>query len=140
HVGWDLTDHLGSTRTVVDNGGHVLDTITYDVFGAMTQSNATNEPIYLYTGRNVDPTTGLQFNRGRWEDLVIHRWMSEDPIGFNGGDSNLYRYVHNAPTNSTDPSGLDEIIIRGTDVIWNVEKKGAWRMSWDPDLQDARIG
>jgi hypothetical protein len=31
-----------------------------------------------------------------------------DPLGFDAGDSNLYRYVNNAPTNATDPSGLQE--------------------------------
>ena len=31
--------------------------------------------------------------------------MSEDPIGFTGGDYNLYRYCGNSHTNGTDPSG-----------------------------------
>jgi uncharacterized protein RhaS with RHS repeats len=31
--------------------------------------------------------------------------MSEDPIGFNGGDANLYRYVGNEVTTFVDPSG-----------------------------------
>ena len=31
--------------------------------------------------------------------------MSEDPIGFDGGDSNLYRYTFNNPLNFVDPSG-----------------------------------
>jgi hypothetical protein len=30
-----------------------------------------------------------------------------DPLGFDAGDSNLSRYVNNAPTNGTDPSGED---------------------------------
>jgi len=33
--------------------------------------------------------------------------FSQDPIGFAGGDANLYRYVGNSPTNATDPSGLE---------------------------------
>jgi hypothetical protein len=39
-------------------------------------------------------------------DPGIGRWISEDPIGFKAGDSNLYRYVANNPVNGTDPSGL----------------------------------
>jgi hypothetical protein len=31
------------------------------------------------------------------------------PLGFAAGDSNLYRYVGNRPTNSRDPSGLQEL-------------------------------
>lgn len=34
------------------------------------------------------------------------RWLIEDPIGFDAGDVNLYRYVGNNPTNAIDPTGL----------------------------------
>lgn len=32
--------------------------------------------------------------------------MSEDPIGFNGGDVNFYRYAKSKPINFRDPTGL----------------------------------
>ena len=32
---------------------------------------------------------------------------NHDPMGFNAGDANLYRYVGNETPNATDPSGLD---------------------------------
>jgi hypothetical protein len=35
----------------------------------------------------------------------LSRWLSEDPIGFDGGDGNLYRYVVNSPITSLDPGG-----------------------------------
>jgi RHS repeat-associated protein len=41
-------------------------------------------------------------------DPNVGRWTAQDPIGFEGGDVNLYRYVGNHPTNATDPSGLAE--------------------------------
>ena len=34
------------------------------------------------------------------------RFLSEDPIGFEGGDANLYRYVINNSINFSDPYGL----------------------------------
>jgi hypothetical protein len=43
-------------------------------------------------------------------DPTIGRWTAEDPIAFEGGDANLYRYVGNDPVNATDPNGLQEII------------------------------
>ncbi len=39
-------------------------------------------------------------------DPTIGRFISEDPIAFEGGDANLYRYVGNSSTDFTDPSGL----------------------------------
>jgi RHS repeat-associated protein len=51
---------------------------------------------------------GLQYNRARWYDPATGRWLSTDPIGFGGGDVNLYRMVGNHPTSAIDPSGLEE--------------------------------
>ncbi len=33
------------------------------------------------------------------------RWLEEEPVAFQAGDSNLFRYAFNAPTEHTDPSG-----------------------------------
>ena len=58
-----------------------------------------------FTGRESDGT-GLYFYRARYYDPAIGRFISEDPIGFDGGDVNLYAYVANDPVNLIDPSGL----------------------------------
>jgi hypothetical protein len=47
----------------------------------------------------------LQYSRARWYDATIGRFISEDPIGFAGGDVNLYGYVGNNPLQFTDPFG-----------------------------------
>jgi hypothetical protein len=39
-------------------------------------------------------------------DPKVGRWLSEDPLGFRAGDTNLSRYVSNNPVNMVDPSGL----------------------------------
>ncbi len=44
--------------------------------------------------------------RPRWYDPTVGEFIEEDPIGFAGGDPNLYAYVGNHPTGLTDPSGL----------------------------------
>jgi len=36
----------------------------------------------------------------------ISRFLREDPLSFAAGDTNLYRYVFNSPTNAVDPTGL----------------------------------
>ena len=56
-------------------------------------------------GREFDSYTGLQYNRNRYYEARIGRWLSEDPIGFAGGDPNLYVYAGNEPTDAVDPSG-----------------------------------
>jgi hypothetical protein len=40
-------------------------------------------------------------------DLEIGRWTEKDPILFNGGDANIYRYAFGDPLNFIDPTGLD---------------------------------
>jgi RHS repeat-associated protein len=50
--------------------------------------------------------TLFPYGAHRWYDPQAGRWISQDPIGFTGGDINLYRYTKNAPTNFLDPSGL----------------------------------
>ena len=62
--------------------------------------------MFGYTGRAKDNVTGLQNNLNRWYDSKTGGWISKDPTGFDAGDTNLYRYVRNSPTNATDPSGL----------------------------------
>ncbi len=63
---------------------------------------------FAFTGREYDPETGLYFYRARYYDPSTGRFISEDPIGFSAGDTNLSRYVFNSPTNYVDPFGLKE--------------------------------
>jgi RHS repeat-associated protein len=62
--------------------------------------------VYGYTGREEDRWTKLQYNRARYYHPSTARWMSQDPLGFSAGDTNLYRYVSGNPVNYKDPSGL----------------------------------
>jgi len=52
----------------------------------------------------------LQYNRERWYDAAVGRWLSQDPTGFSADDPNLYRYVSNSPTFSDDPTGLWRVV------------------------------
>jgi RHS repeat-associated protein len=66
------------------------------------------EQLVGYTGQERDASTGLYQMGQRWYDPRTGRWLSEDPIGFDGGDPNLYRYVGNGVTYRTDPTGLTQ--------------------------------
>jgi RHS repeat-associated protein len=103
---WALTDRLGSVKDLVDENGVILNHINYDSFGrVVSQTDASVEFRYGYTGREQDAETGLNYYRARYYDASNGRFISEDPLGFGAGDSNIYRYVGNSPVNGTDPSG-----------------------------------
>jgi RHS repeat-associated protein len=53
----------------------------------------------------LDGETGLYYYRARYYDPTMGRFISEDPLGFGAGDTNLYRYVGNSSTMATDPTG-----------------------------------
>jgi RHS repeat-associated protein len=99
-----LTNALGSTIALTDGTGTVQTEYTYDPFGMATVTGTSSTNAYQFTGREHDGT-GLVYYRGRYYSPVLQRFISEDPIGFAGGDSNLYAYVFNSPTNFTDPTG-----------------------------------
>lgn len=41
----------------------------------------------------------------RYYDPKVGRFVTKDPIGFDGGDFNLYAYTKNNPVNYVDPDG-----------------------------------
>ena len=43
--------------------------------------------------------------------------MSQDPLGYDGGDANFYRYVGDSVTDTIDPGGLAAY---WSDWFWNV--------------------
>ena len=100
-----LLDDLGSSLALTDANGAAQTQYTYGAFGQSTATGADNNNAAQYTGRENDGT-GLQFNRARYYSATLQRFISEDPLGFGGGDINLYSYTANSPTNFTDPSGL----------------------------------
>jgi len=53
---------------------------------------------------NSNITLNIPF--GSDYDAQTGKWTVKDPIGCNGGDTNLYGYVLNDPVNFVDPTGL----------------------------------
>ncbi len=107
---WYLTDHEGSVTNLTDASGNLQDTITYDGYGNVTtESNSSFGDRFKYTGQELDSETGLQYNRARYYSATVGRWTSQDPLSFSAGDTNLYRYVNNQPTDATDPDGLQSM-------------------------------
>src|SRR5439155_16583996 len=99
-----LTDALGSTVALADSAGVVQTSYTYAPYGATTVTGAASNNPSKFTGRE-DDADGLYFYRARYYHPLFSRFVSEDPIGFGGGDPNLYAYTHDSPTSFTDCSG-----------------------------------
>jgi RHS repeat-associated protein len=100
-----LADTLGSIVRLTDSTGIAPTAYRYEPFGRSSIEGTTSANAFDYTGREND-VTGVQYYRSRYYSPQFQRFISEDPLGFAGGDVNLYAYVANAPTTFRDPLGL----------------------------------
>jgi RHS repeat-associated protein len=120
---WALSDHLGSIRDIADTNEttgitSIANHRRYDSTGKrISETNASVDLVFGYTGKLLDETTGLQNNLNRWLDPATGRWISQDPIGFAAGDANLYRYVGNKVSTLVDPYGLDDTMPSRGDLL-----------------------
>ncbi len=71
-------------------------------------SQGSTSNAFGFVGRYgvMDDGEGLFFMRARFYDAKVGRFLSDDPIGFNSGDWNLYAYVSNNPLSLVDPLGF----------------------------------
>ena len=101
-----LADALGSTRELMDSSGNVVQRYDYTPYGQAQASNANLVNPYQYTGRELDDS-GLYYYRARYYHPGMGRFVSEDPLRFNGGDWNTYAYVGGDPIAYVDRLGLE---------------------------------
>ena len=108
---YPLADHLNTVRDLAEydsaeNATTILDHIKYESFGKVVSESNPAEFRFLFTGRPIDEFTGLQNNWHRWYSVDLGWWLSEDPLSFAAGTTNLNEYVGNAPVAFADPTGL----------------------------------
>ena len=92
-------DEQGNTAQRLDSSQNILTSHIYDSFGYGAQ-----------WGYYTDQETGLVLCTNRYYDPGQGRWITRDPIGFDGG-INLYGYVTNNPMNEADPSGFEPFLL-----------------------------
>ncbi len=98
---------MGSPVEVVNTAtGAVVEQISYDAWGNITSDTDPGFQPFGFAGGLYDADTGLVHFGARDYDPVTGRWTTRDPLGFAGGDTNLYGYVLQDPINLDDPSGL----------------------------------
>jgi len=77
----------------------------------------------MFQGREYLSQLGIYDFRNRYYQPQLGRFLQGDPMGFGGGDVNLFRYCGGDPVNGSDPSGLGWFSnLLGK--IFNTEHKG----------------
>jgi RHS repeat-associated protein len=119
-----LHDANFNVTAITDASGTVLERYAYEAYGRpfyldanfdfLPDAQSDHSWQHLHQGGRLDQATGNYHFRNRDSSPGIGRWLSKDPIGFEAGDANLYRYVGNGPGNRVDPSGLAFV---GTDHL-----------------------
>ena len=104
NVTFGIGDAIGSMVAITGANGNIAGSLDYEPYGRTTGTAPVAFP-FAYTGR-IPIVGNIYYYRNRFYDAGTGRFLSEDPIGFDGGDSNLYRYVSSSPTNFRDPAGL----------------------------------
>ncbi|MEZ6186652.1 MAG: RHS repeat-associated core domain-containing protein [Planctomycetota bacterium] len=123
-------DRVSSVVALSGAEGRVLARYRYGAFGEAlaAEGPAAAENPWRYTGRPLDPATGLYDLRARSYDAALGRFASPDPSGRTSG-LNLYAYAENDPVTFSDPLGL-----------WAAMREHWERNLADPDWQPEPFG
>jgi RHS repeat-associated protein len=94
----------------------VLDPVSWAARGAGSYGTSAFAWAYLHQGgryARFDDASGLYSFRNRDYSPTLGRWMEQDPLGLDAGDTNLYRYANDAPSAAVDPLGTTAIFFDG---------------------------
>jgi RHS repeat-associated protein len=101
-------DAQGSTRLLTDSNQQVTDRYEYDAFGNQRSVTGTTVNPFRFIGQlgyYYDSDSDNYYVRQREYRPAIIVWLSADPLGFDAGDANWYRYALNQPITAVDPNG-----------------------------------
>ena len=107
------SDAIGSTTTVTDENGSLVERVRYDAYGIPTFTDALGQTLKkstvgnttLFQGREYDYDLALYNYRARYFDPTLGRFLQTDPLGYKDS-MNLYQGMNMNPVNFVDPWGL----------------------------------
>ncbi len=116
-------DHLGSTTFVTNQSGIVVEETNYYPYGLPIYDAQSR---YLYTGKELDRSTGLEYYGARYYSPELGRFVEPDSIVqtlYNPQNLNRYSYTLNSPYRYTDPTGkyADTIVDAGS-LIYDISE------------------
>ncbi|WP_415639806.1 RHS repeat-associated core domain-containing protein, partial [Pseudomonas floridensis] len=89
------TDQIGTPLEMTDTDGQIVWQATYKAWGSIEALTVNEvEQNLRFQGQYFDEETGLHYNTFRYYDPEVGRFITQDPIGLDGG-SNLYEYAPN---------------------------------------------
>jgi RHS repeat-associated protein len=102
-----------SVTAITTSTGAISERYAYSAYGQPTILDASGSILstssisnrYTYTGREWDATLGLHHFRARWMSPSAGRFLSRDPLGFDGGWSH-YSFVNGRALIELDPTGM----------------------------------
>jgi len=122
-----LADANYNVTALIDTSGDVLERYLYSPYGEATILDADFTPdadgvsdytnTTLYTGRGLDPATGLYYYQARYYHAGLGRFVARDVLGYEDG-MNGYQYVGGNPLAFVDPSGMQGMDIDLGRIWW----------------------
>jgi len=106
---WYVLDGHSTVVALTDSGGNVVDRYGYDAWGAPIASQTSEsvpQPL-RYAGYWYDQAVGWYWVGARSYDPGLKRWLQPGPSARD--DAHDYVYVNDAPVDTIDPTGLDEV-------------------------------
>ena len=129
---YNITDHLGNVRSVVNQSGTVEQATDYYPYGLSFSNNNLTKNRYLYNGKEIQNQTlssqffGMYDYGARYYDPVIGRWIGVDPLADKKPWLTPYHFCSNNPLNRLDPDGRDDFELNNKGQIVNrIENKKA---------------
>jgi RHS repeat-associated protein len=104
-VSFFATDHAGTPSKLIDAEGTIIWKADPDDWAAVKNETGVRQPI-RFQGQWLDEESGFYYNRHRYYDPKLGRYITQDPIGLSGGE-NLYAHANGNPIAHIDPLGLD---------------------------------